>query len=64
MSIPTRYVSLQDAAAHIAVSPRTIRRMIAEGRLTGYKAGNRLVRVDINELDQALRPIPTVRMAG
>ena len=30
--------------------------MIADGRLTGYRCGNRLVRVDLNEVDAAMKP--------
>ncbi len=55
-----RLASIETAAAYIDTSPRTIRRSIAEGRLTGYRFGKRLIRVDLNELDAALRPIPTV----
>lgn len=48
------------AAADIAgVHPRTIRRRIADGTLTGYRMGPRLIRVDVTELDAMLRPIPT-----
>jgi excisionase family DNA binding protein len=55
-----RYASLSDAAIYLGVNERTIRRQIADGRLTGYRLGDRLIRVDLNELDEALRPIPTV----
>jgi len=50
--------SIADAAAYARVHPRTIRRAIAAGRLTGYRMGPRLIRVDLNELDAMLRPIP------
>lgn len=56
----TRFVSVADAAAYADVSTRTIRRYIATGRLTGYRVGPRLVKVDLADLDDALvRPIPT-----
>jgi excisionase family DNA binding protein len=59
-----RYASLEEAAAYLGgCNPRTVRREIARGRLTGYKLG-RLVRVDLNEVDALLRPIPNVRKAG
>jgi len=38
------------------VTTRTIRAMIADGRLTGYRSGTRLVRVDLNEIDDIMRP--------
>jgi excisionase family DNA binding protein len=57
---PTRRLeSIQNAADYLGVNPKTIRRHIAAGRLTGYRAGPRLIRVDLNELDAMLRPIPT-----
>lgn len=54
-----RLESIQNAAAYADVSPKTIRRRISDGSLTGYRMGPRLVRVDLNELDAMLRPIPT-----
>lgn len=56
-----RYISLPAAAEHVGVSQRTIRRLIASGELTGYRlAGHRrTIRLDLNELEGAMRPIPT-----
>jgi len=52
-------VSIPTAAEYFGVCTKTIRRWIADGRLTGYRAGPKLIRVDLNELDAMLRPIPT-----
>jgi excisionase family DNA binding protein len=54
-----RLESIDGAAEYAGVHPRTIRRRIAEGQLTGYRMGPRLIRVDLNELDPSLRPIRT-----
>ncbi len=51
-----RYSTLSEAADYLGVQPRTIRQMIADGRLTGYRAGTRLVRVDLDEVDAAMKP--------
>jgi excisionase family DNA binding protein len=51
-----RYVKIAEAAEYLQVTERTIRQMIADGRLTGYKSGTRLVRLDINQIDAAMRP--------
>lgn len=62
-----RLESVENAAHYLGVSTKTIRRYIAAGRVTGYRTGPRLIRVDLNELDAMLRPIPTVggdRLAG
>jgi excisionase family DNA binding protein len=55
---------LSAAAAYADVSTRTLRRYIAQGRLTGYRVGPRLVKVDLTELDPLARPIPTARGPG
>lgn len=52
-------VSIADAAQYTATSTKTIRRWLANGSLTGYRIGPRLIRVDLNELDAGLRPIPS-----
>ncbi len=51
-----RYVKIADAAEYLQVTDRTIRQMIADGRLTGYRSGGRIVRVDLNEIDAAMQP--------
>jgi excisionase family DNA binding protein len=51
---PRRWAGIGVAADYIQVNERTIRKMIADGRLTGYKSGNRLIRVDLNEIDNVL----------
>lgn len=62
---PARQLRTVEAAAeYLGVAPRTIRRWIAAGTLTGYRAGPRLVRVDLAELDAMLRPIPTAGRAS
>ena len=55
-----RYVSLALGAETLGVSERTIRRMIANGLIKGYKIGPRLVRIDLNELEALPAQIPTV----
>ena len=53
-----RLAGINQAAAYAAVSPKTIRRRISDGTLIGYRLGSRVIRVDLNELDAVLRPIP------
>jgi excisionase family DNA binding protein len=65
-SIPThtsagrRYASLAKAAEYADCNERTLRRHIASGDLTGYRLG-RVIRIDLNELDAWLAPVPTVK---
>jgi len=63
MSSP-RLASQQAGAAFADVNSRTIRRWIAQGLITGYRVGPRLVKVDLDELEQLIQPIPTAVDAG
>jgi excisionase family DNA binding protein len=53
---PRIYVSVAESAEYLGVTTRTIRQMIADGRLRGYRSGTRLVRLRIDEIDAALKP--------
>jgi hypothetical protein len=59
-----RYASLAGAGEYADINPKTIRRLIARGELTGYRLGTRVLRVDLNELDSLFQPIPTANGAG
>ncbi|MCA2358540.1 helix-turn-helix domain-containing protein [Mycobacterium intracellulare] len=50
------YLSVNDAAEYLGVTTRTIRQMIADGRLRGYRSGPRLVRLRRDEIDAAMQP--------
>ena len=56
---PPRLGSLADAADRMGVSQRTVRRMIDRGELAGYRLGKRLIRIDLDELEVSMEPIPT-----
>lgn len=49
--IEPRYVSLARASAIVNVSPRTLRRAIASGRLAAHRLG-RLIRIELAELQR------------
>ena len=58
--VKRHYVTIAEAAEYLQISDRTVRRLIADGELTGYRMGQsrRVVRVDLNEIDEELmRPI-------
>ena len=57
--VARRLVSLETAASYLEVNPKTVRRLIAVGDLTGYRVGPRLLRVSLDDIDAMLRPIPT-----
>lgn len=52
-----KLASIAVAAECCDVSTKTIRRYIAAGRITGYRVGPRLIKIDIAELDRLLRPV-------
>jgi excisionase family DNA binding protein len=52
-----RLSSINVVAEEYDVSPRTVRRWIAEGRITGHRVGPRLIKVDLNECDAIMRPV-------
>lgn len=55
---PPRRVPLSEAADYTGLSIRTIRRYIAQGRLTGYRIGPTRIRVDLDEVDALFSAIP------
>jgi excisionase family DNA binding protein len=54
-----RLVGITQASEYADVHPITLRRWVAAGRVPAYRAGPRLLKVDLNELDAMLKPIPT-----
>ena len=51
-----RYVSVKDAAEYLDVSDRTLRKMIADDRLTGYRNGSKLVRLEPQRKRPHMKP--------
>ncbi len=51
-----RYVTVAQAAEYLQVTERTIRQMVADRRLIGYRIGQRFIRLDVNEIDAAMKP--------
>jgi excisionase family DNA binding protein len=58
---PTVTESLAAAARRLDCSTRTIRRRVADGSLTGYRFGPRLIRVSVAEVDALLSLVPTTQ---
>ncbi len=54
-----RLEAIPHAAEYLGVSTKTIRRYIAAGRLTAYRTGPRLIRVDLADVDALLQRVPT-----
>ena len=63
-SLNPQMLTIAEAAEHLNVHPRTVRRRIADGTLTGYRVGSHLIRLDPVEVDGLLRPIPSAGSAA
>lgn len=57
-----RFIRQEAAAERWDVSVDTIRRLIASGKITGYRLNGRIIRVDLDEVDRQFRPIATVKV--
>jgi len=49
--VARRYCNVDEAAAYFGVGPRTIRKWLTEGRLTAYRVGGHLLRLDWAEVE-------------
>jgi excisionase family DNA binding protein len=49
-----RYAKVKDAADYLDLHEATIRKWIDEGKIHAYRSGNRVLRVDLNEIDAML----------
>jgi excisionase family DNA binding protein len=58
--LPT-YLSLNQAASIMSLSVKTLRRRIADGTIPAYQCGRRPIRIRLDELEAAMRPIPTAK---
>ena len=50
-----RYIAINEAAEYLSVTERTVRQMISDGRLVGYRNG-RFIRLDLNEIEESMVP--------
>jgi excisionase family DNA binding protein len=58
--LPT-YLTLDQAASIVSLSVKTLRRRIADGTIPAYQCGRRPIRIRLDELEAAMRPIPTAK---
>jgi len=55
------YLSLEEAAEIMSLSVKTIRRRMSDGTIPAYQCGRRPIRIRLDELEAALRRIPSAR---
>lgn len=51
------YITQREAADILGVTDRTVRNMIADSRLRAYRLGPRVIRLRLDEVENALRPM-------
>ncbi|MEZ0355506.1 excisionase family DNA-binding protein [Mycobacterium sp. SA01] len=49
-----RYGTIKEAADQYQISETTVRRYIAEGRITAHRVGPRLIRIDLEKAQREL----------
>lgn len=59
-----QYETISETAKRCRCSEKTVRRWIAQGLITGYRMGPRLLRVNPAEVEAMLRPVPTASGAA
>ena len=50
-------ITINEAAEYLGVTERTIRTKIANGLLRAYRLNPHFIRLDLNEINEALKPI-------
>ena len=57
----SRLMGIAEAAEYANVHPSTLRRRIADGQLPAYRVGPKLLKVDIDDVEALIRPVPVTR---
>jgi excisionase family DNA binding protein len=52
-------VSIRVGAQLTTLSEKTLRRYVSDGRLHAYRVGRKLLRIDLNELQELIKPVST-----
>ena len=53
-----RWAEPQEVGEYLGLCERTIRMMLSDGRLVGYRLGGHRILIDLNEVDAAVRMQP------
>jgi excisionase family DNA binding protein len=52
--VPGKLITIRDVCDRYGLSDKTIRRKIKTGQLTAYRVGERLIKLDANQVEAAL----------
>jgi excisionase family DNA binding protein len=53
-----RFVPMKEAEERFSVDWFTLRRWIDQGKITGFRFGDRKIYLDLDELEAFMKPIP------
>ena len=53
---PDSYITIIETAELLGVTDRTVRQMVADGRLKAYSLGSRVIRLRLSEVEAAFQP--------
>ena len=59
-----RLMGIAEAAEYAKVHPSTLRRRIADGQLPAHWVGPKLLKVDLDDVEALIRPVPVTRVRG
>ena len=52
-----KMISIEQAAEMYGVGRQTIRRLISDGEVPAVRVGKRVIRLDVNDLERAFKPV-------
>ena len=58
---PQQLASINEAAARLGVTRRTVYDWINQGVITGWRVGPKLIKVDADELEKLITPVAAAR---
>lgn len=59
-----RFLTIAEVADMFAVTQRTVRNWITEGKITAYRLGGRLIRIDPRSIDLLYEPVHFTGVRG
>ena len=57
-----RWVTIRAAADYLSCDTKTVRRLISNGSFEAVRLGSRAIRLDQNQIDAFMRPIPSAKV--
>jgi excisionase family DNA binding protein len=63
--VPRKLITIRDVCEHYGLSDKTVRNLIKTGELVAYRCGQRLIKLDADQVEAALmRPVNGTEFRG